>query len=222
MTLQSIKHRLPIDLYSVLEGYGINELRPAQRKAVQAGLLEGKNLLVCTPTASGKTLIAELASVSAIINKQGKCIYIVPLKSLATEKHREFNKKYGKLFKIALSIGDIDSADPYLKNYDMIIATSEKVDSLIRHRADWLRDIKVVVVDEIHLLNDPGRGPTLEILLTIIRQLLKNVQIIGLSATIGNPEELAKWLDAELVMDDWRPVELRKAVYLDGKIEFFE
>jgi len=220
MTLQSLKEHIPADLYNVLDKDGITHLRPAQRKAIKAGLLDGKNLLVCTPTASGKTLIAELAGVSSIMERQGKCIYIVPLKSLATEKYREFKKKYEKFFKVALSIGDMDAADPYLKDFDMIISTSEKVDSLIRHRADWLRDIKTVVVDEIHLLNDPGRGPTLEILITILRQLLKNVQILGLSATIGNPEELSSWLDAELVIDTWRPVELKKGVYLDGKIEF--
>ena len=220
MTLQSLKSRIPDDLYSVLEKDGITHLRPAQRKAINAGLLEGKNLLVCTPTASGKTLIAELAGVSSIMERKGKCIYIVPLKSLATEKYNEFKGKYEKFFRIALSIGDIDSADPYLKDYDFIISTSEKVDSLIRHRADWLRDVKTVVVDEIHLLNDPGRGPTLEILITILRQLLKNIQILALSATIGNPEELAEWLDAKLVIDDWRPVELKKGVYLDGVIEF--
>ncbi|MBD3313808.1 DEAD/DEAH box helicase [Candidatus Woesearchaeota archaeon] len=220
MTLQSLKQRIPKDLYNVLEKDGITHLRPAQRKAIKAGLLEGKNVLVCTPTASGKTLIAELASVSSIMERRGKCIYIVPLKSLATEKYNEFRKKYEGFFKVALSIGDIDSADPYLKDYDFIISTSEKVDSLIRHRADWLREIKTVVVDEIHLMNDPGRGPTLEILITLLRQLLKNVQILGLSATIGNPEELAEWLDAGLVIDYWRPVELKKGVYMDGEIEF--
>ncbi|MBU0536786.1 MAG: DEAD/DEAH box helicase [Nanoarchaeota archaeon] len=220
MTLESLKSKIPPDLYEVLKQDGITHLRPSQRKAIQAGLLDGKNLLVCTPTASGKTLIAELAGVSSIMERKGKCIYIVPLKSLATEKYHEFKKKYDKFFRIALSIGDMDASDPYLRDYDLIISTSEKLDSLIRHRADWLKDIKTVVVDEIHLLNDPGRGPTLEILITILRQLLKNVQILGLSATIGNPEELAAWLGAELVMDDWRPVELRKGVYLNGEIEF--
>jgi len=88
--------------------------------------------------------------------------------------------------------------------------------------APWIAGVSTVIIDEIHLLNDPGRGPTLEILITILKRLLKNVQIIGLSATIGNPEELAEWLDAKLVEDDWRPVKLKKGVYLDGKLEFFE
>jgi len=220
MELKSIKKEIPEELYKILEKE-VENLRPAQEKSIKKGLLNGKNLLVCTPTASGKTLIAELAMLKSIIENKGKAIYIVPLKALASEKHRDFKKKYGKIAKIALSIGDIDSSDQFLAEYDLIIATSEKFDSLIRHHAPWLTGIATIVVDEIHLLNDPERGPTLEILLTILKKLLKNVQIIGLSATIGNAEELAEWLQADLVADEWRPVKLHKGVYLDGKIEFY-
>ena len=183
--------------------------------------MEGKNLLVCTPTASGKTLIAELAAFKSIIDGKGKAIYIVPLKALASEKYRDFKRKYEKTAKVALSIGDIDSSDSFLAQYDLIVTTSEKLDSLIRHNAPWLSNIATIIIDEIHLLNDAERGPTLEILITILKKLLKNVQIIGLSATIGNAEELAEWLDADLVVDEWRPVKLHKGIYLDGKIEFY-
>ena len=220
MELKAIRNRIPKELYEILEKE-IAELRPAQEKSINAGLLDGKNLLVCTPTASGKTLIAELAAMKSIIEGKGKAVYIVPLKALASEKYRNFKKRYENLAKIALSIGDIDSSDPYIAEYDLIVTTSEKLDSLIRHHAPWLSSISVVIVDEIHLLNDTERGPTLEVLLTILKKLLKNVQIIGLSATIGNAEELAEWLGAALVADEWRPVELHKGVYLDGKIEFY-
>ena len=220
MELKSIKNKIPNELYEILE-QEITKLRPAQEKSVKQGLLEGKNLLVCTPTASGKTLIAELAALKSIIENKGKTIYIVPLKALASEKYRDFKKRYGKVAKIALSIGDIDSSDQYLAEYNLLIVTSEKMDSLLRHSAPWVSSIKTIIVDEIHLLNDPQRGPTLEILLTILKQLLKNAQIIGLSATIGNPEELAEWLNADLIVDDWRPVKLHKGIYLDGKIEFY-
>lgn len=221
MHLSEIQGKIPGQLYSVLEK-DIQLLRPAQEKAIKAGLLDGKSLLVCTPTSSGKTLVAELAAISTILNKGGKAVYIVPLKALANEKFNDFKKRYGHLVKVALSIGDLDSSDPYLAEYDLIITVSEKLDSLIRHYAPWIGMVKVVVVDEIHLLNDGDRGPTLEILITILRQLLKNVQVIGLSATIGNPEELSSWLGATLVVDDWRPVKLKKGIYLDGEIEFHE
>ncbi|MEK6827898.1 MAG: DEAD/DEAH box helicase [Nanoarchaeota archaeon] len=220
MELKSIKNEIPEELYKILEKE-ITKLRPAQEKSIKKGLLKSRNLLVCTPTASGKTLIAELAALKSIIEGKGKAVYIAPLKALASEKYRDFKRKYNKIAKVALSIGNIDSADPFLADYDLIVTTSEKLDSLIRHHAPWLASIATIIIDEIHLLNDPERGPPLEILITILKQLLKDVQIIGLSATIGNAEELAEWLQADLIVDDWRPVKLHKGIYFDGKIEFY-
>jgi len=219
MKLKDAKGMIPEDLYDILSKE-IEEFRPSQEKAINHGLLDGKSLLVCTPTASGKTLIAELAGIKSIMEGKGKAIYIVPLKALATEKFKEFKRKYGGFVKIAMSIGDFDSADEYLLEYDFIITTSEKLDSLMRHHTPWLKYVKVVIIDEVHLLNDAGRGPTLEIIITLMKEILKNIQIVALSATIGNPEELAEWLDAELVKDEWRPVKLHKGIYMDGEIEF--
>ena len=218
MNISKIKSSIPERAYDIINKE-IKELRPCQYKAIKKGLLDGKNLLICTPTASGKTLCAELAFTKTILEKKSKVVYVVPLKALASEKFKDFKQKY-PFIKTALSIGDIDSADPYLADYDLIITTSEKFDSLIRHRANWLSLVSLVVFDEIHLLNDAGRGPTLEIVITILRNILKNVQIVCLSATIGNPKQLAEWLDAELVEDNWRPVKLHKGIYFNGKIEF--
>ena len=222
MFLEILKPKIPQAVYSLLAERNLQELRPSQHKAINAGLFDYSNLLICTPTASGKTLVAEMAFLNSILSHTGTAIYIVPLKALASEKFNEFKKKYGHLFRIAKSVGDTDSAEEYLASYDLIITTSEKLDSLIRHHAPWLREVKVVIIDEIHLLNDTSRGPTLEVVITILRSLLKDIQLIGLSATIGNPQELAEWLSAKLVADDWRPVKLHKGVYLDGKVEFIE
>lgn len=218
MEISELSGKIHKELYEILSS-SIRTLRPAQEKSISAGLLEGKNILVCTPTASGKTLVAEIAMLEAILGKKGKAVYIVPLKALASEKHREFTKKYPNI-KVALSIGDIDSSDTYLDRYDLIITVSEKLDSLIRHKAPWIGQVRCVVVDEIHMLNDPTRGPTLEVVIMILRSLLKRAQFIALSATIGNPRELADWLEAELVEDSWRPIELRQGIYLEGKVEF--
>ncbi len=194
-------------------------LTPAQEKAVKAGLLENKSLLVCAPTASGKTLVATMGIVNTL--DKGKAIYLVPLKALANEKQKEYFQLFQNTkYKVIKSTGDIDSDSSYLANYDLLILTTEKLDSLLRHRVQWLAEIKTVIIDEIHLLNDQSRGPTLEIIITLLKQLIKP-QIIALSATIGNPEELAQWLDAELVLDTWRPVELRKGICLKGKTEFY-
>ena len=213
---------LPKPILEVFAQEGITALRPSQEKAIAAGLLEHKSLLVCTPTASGKTLIAEMAALKSVLEGRGKTVYIVPLVALANEKHKEFKRKYGHLCKIALTSSDLDSSDSFLIEYDIIICTAEKLDSLIRHHSPWLANVSLVVIDEIHLLNDVERGPTLEILITIMKKLLKNVQLLGLSATIGNPNELATWLGANLVQDTWRPVPLKKGTLFADELEFVD
>lgn len=215
------KKMMPKEIRQMLEKRGIEKLMPAQNKAVEAGLFKRKNLLICTPTSSGKTLIGEMAAINNIIHG-GKVLYIVPLKALASEKYKDFSKNLEGKARVGISIGDTDSSDSYLVNYDLIVLTSEKLDSLLRHRAEWVNKVSCLIIDEIHLLNDASRGPTLEIIITLLKSLIKDLQIIGLSATIGNPEELAQWLEADLVYDEWRPCKLYKGTYLNGVVRFPE
>ena len=195
-------------------------LTPIQEKAVEAGVLEGKSLLVCAPTASGKTFVATMALVKALESKR-KVLYVVPLKALANEKYKEYQKLLsGTPYSVAISTGEIEAESAYLGKYDFLILTAEKLDSLLRHPHSWLTEVKTVIIDEIHLLNDPTRGPTVEIIITLLKMLI-SPQLIGLSATIGNQKELANWLEATLVQDSWRPVELKQGIYCNGKLEFY-
>ncbi|MFH1445220.1 MAG: DEAD/DEAH box helicase [Nanoarchaeota archaeon] len=210
---------LPQVVQKVLDLSGIASLNPVQKKALDMGLLDDGNMVVAAPTASGKTLVAEFAALDAI-KKNKKVVYIVPLKALATEKFEEFKEKYENLgIKVGISIGDMDSTDPWLANYDLIIVTSEKLDSLIRHGIPWAEMIGLVVVDEVHLLDSPNRGPTLEIVLTRLIQLA-NPKILALSATINNYKELASWLNAKALKSDYRPVKLYSGVYHEGTVNF--
>lgn len=224
MEIQDVckKYDLPEKIAEILEAAGIRKLFPPQKEAIEAGVLEGKSLVLSVPTAAGKTLVAELCMLKSILKEKGKCLYVVPLRALAGEKYEEFKQRYEQLgIRVGISTGDFDTADPKLAMYDILVATSEKVDSLLRHKAKWLADIvTVAVLDEIHLLNDPERGPTLEILTTRLRQVNPKLQILALSATIRNSDEIAEWIGAELVLSDWRPVPLKKGVYLDGEIIF--
>ena len=197
---------------------GISDLYPPQAECIQKGMFDRKNLLVAIPTASGKTLIAEMA-MHHHIARSGKCLYIVPLKALASEKFDEFSRKN---VRVGISTGDLDRRDDSLGKNDIIVATSEKVDSLIRNNTPWLRDISLLVVDEVHLIDSPDRGATLEMVITKMRYRNPDMQIIALSATIGNPGVLARWMDAELVTSEWRPVDLRQGVFYNGKIRFHE
>lgn len=200
---------------------GIEKLNPPQELAVEKGLLEYKNLVVASPTASGKTFMAELAFLKTILEKKLKAIYIVPLRALAYEKFRDFSK-YKKLgINLGLSVGDRDSPDNWLANRDLIIITVEKLDSVLRHNPIWTREIGLIIADEIHLLNDESRGPTLEVVLTKLKRET-NAQILGLSATISNALDIAEWLQSDLVRSDYRPVKLYEGVYDGEKVRFLE
>ena len=206
-----------------LKELGIVELYPPQAKAIQAGVLEGENLVLATPTASGKTAVALMAAANHLV-RGGKALYLVPLKALASEKLEDCKNLLCRRtgFKAALSTGDYDSSDPWLADYDIIVATNEKADSLLRHNAPWIEDISLVILDELHLLGDPDRGPTLEMVVTKLRRRIPEAQLIGLSATISNAEEVAEWLKAKPVISEWRPVPLKEGVLYGRRIEFVD
>jgi helicase len=210
---------LPKGVVEVLRRDGIEELYPPQATALPLALA-GKNLVIAIPTASGKSLIAYLAALKHVMERSGKVLYIVPLRALASEKFEDL-KKFEELgVRVDISVGDFDTPDPHLESFDIIVATSEKADSLLRHRSKWLESISLVVADEVHLIHEPERGPTLEITLTKLRKFNPDLQVIALSATIKNSKELASWLEAEHVSSEWRPVPLKEGVFLDGAIRF--
>ncbi len=223
MHIDDVASRYPVLSSAVLaikKHDSISELFPPQEDAINSGYLEGKNLLLTIPTSTGKTLISELAAVKMFFEKGKKTLYLVPLKALAMEKYREFRQKYSDLgIKITVSVGDYDSKDQWMADYDIIITSVEKADSILRHSPAWMQDIGLIVADEIHLLDDASRGPTLEVVLTKLMQV-SSPQVIGLSATIRNRSELAGWLSAKLVESDFRPVELIEGVAYDNKLVY--
>ncbi|MDW8003634.1 MAG: DEAD/DEAH box helicase [Thermofilaceae archaeon] len=212
---------LPENVKTALLRRGINSLFPPQEMAVRSGLLDNENLVVAAPTASGKTLIAILAAANHLTRRGGKVLYLTPLRSLASEKYDELYDLFSEIgFKVALSVGDYDSSDEWLEKFDIIITTNEKADSLLRHKALWLRSVSLVVADEIHLVGDASRGPTLELLISRLKRIIPSAQILGLSATVSNVKEIAEWLNAKPLSCDWRPVLLKEGVYYEGCIEF--
>ena len=217
---------LPLDsnIINFLKSESYRELYPPQKDAVKAGVLDGKNVLVSVPTASGKTLIAMLATISHLSKNKSKVIYLTPLRALASEKFEEFKKLEkinGSKIKVAISTGDSNSTDNKLDDADVIILTNETMDANMAFERDWVFQIGLVISDEIHLIGDSTRGPTLEMILTRLRTgFLGKIppKIIGLSATISNSNELAEWLKCELVESEWRPVPLIEAVYSNHTI----
>ena len=217
---------VPESVKEIITRGGIAELFPPQEEAIRAGALEGRNLVLASPTASGKTLVAEFCALKHVLERNGKIIYLTPLRALANEKFDDFKKysaltkKNGDHIRIGISTGDFDSTDPWLERYDIIITTNEKSDSLLRHRAKWIDEISLVIADEVHLLNDAERGPTLEVVLARLMQVNPDIQILALSATISNVDEIAAWLKAEHVTTEWRPIALKEGVLLHDEIQY--
>jgi helicase len=217
MTLNEIA--LDNDIQTILRKQGIVEFFPPQADALPYAL-DGSHLLLSIPTAAGKSLVAYLAIIQRLKHEGGKALYIVPLRALAREKYEDLKSFETLGFKVGLSTGDLDESDVRLSKYDIIVCTSEKADSLLRHGLHWIDKIKVLVIDEIHLIHDPSRGPTLEVIISQFKALNPHTQIIALSATIKNAVELADWIGGKLIQSEWRPVVLKEGVFFQNTIKY--
>ena len=210
---------VPDAVADALQKAGFRELHPPQAEAIPI-TLEGRNLVAAIPPASGKSLIGYVAALKTLVERRGHVLYIVPLKALASEKRDDFLQFADLGINVHMSTGDLDSEERGIEKADIIVATSEKADSMIRHGSRWMDEVKLVIADEIHMIHDPGRGPTLEVALTKMMRRRSDLQVIALSATISNADDLADWLHAALVRSDWRPVPLMEGAYLPGRIVF--
>lgn len=189
-------------------------LLPVQALSVEAGLLEGKNQFVVSATATGKTLIGEMAGVQNLLDKKGKMLYLVPLVALANQKYDQFKERYSKLgLTTSIKIGAIliktaqrvkMQTSP---SADIIIGTYEGIDHMLRSgNADFLGKIGTVVIDEVHMLEDQERGHRLDGLIGRLRYVAPMAQFIYLSATVAKPEAYAKKLESQLILYEHRPV----------------
>ena len=216
-TQNGVNQKIHPDITEILIADGIRLLHPIQIKALDAGALDGENFLVCSPSGSGKTLIGELVSVHQALAGR-KALLLVPLRALASEAFIRFQSRYRKLgLNLGISTSDYSTEPNDLEKMDIAILTYERFDWLLRMEPEWFDQVGVIVIDEIHNIAERVRGPRLESSITRLRQILPDVQIIGLSATIANPKELASWLGCHLIFSDERPVELKHRVILARK-----
>jgi replicative superfamily II helicase len=194
---------------------GLNQL---QQDAVnEAGLLEGRNVLVMSPTSSGKTLIGELAALRATQNG-GRSVFLLPTKALVNEQREKFERLYGPAgVRTIRATGDFsDQVTALLRGqFDIAVLTYEMFSRLVLASPHLLRIISVIVIDEVQTVVDPGRGGDLEFLLTLIKsrkaQGIKP-QLIALSAVLGDLGGLDSWLDAHLLHRTERPVPLDEGI----------
>ena len=224
--------------FDILRAYGIGDdiidiwkhsygefLLPIQEKAiVRHNVLGGRNVIIFAPTSSGKTLVGEIVSVHYAMAKK-RALYLVPMKALAEEKYHHFREIYGELgIKTIISTHDRKEYDQDLerKEFHVAVVVFEKLNALLVKNPNLLEGIGLVVIDELQMMGDETRGPGLELLLTKILLSPFRPQLLGLSAVLGDAEDLARWLKAELLIETRRPVELRKGILSRGIFSYLE
>ncbi len=193
-------------------------LLPVQALSIESGLLKRQNQLVTSATATGKTLIGEIAGIQNILNKKGKMLFLVPLVALANQKFDQFTKRYagmgiGTSIRVGTSRIMTGKKDPTCRrtDTDIIVATYEGLDYILRSGgADLLGQVGTVVIDEVHMLEDDDRGHRLDGLIGRLRYIASGAQFIYLSATVAKPQELADKLGVSLIEYEHRPVPIER------------
>jgi len=217
-----------------------DSLLPVQSLAVANGVLEGQDQLVVSATATGKTLVGEMAGIDRALNGEGKMLFLVPLVALANQKYDDFQDEYGDVVDVTLRVGASrvnDDGNRFDPSADVIVGTYEGIDHALRTGRD-IGDIGSVVIDEVHTLGEDERGHRLDGLVSRLKYYTEHgtteasrsgerrnrehwngdTQWIYLSATVGNPESLARSLEATLIEFEERPVPIERHVtFADGQ-----
>ncbi|MFU8868600.1 DEAD/DEAH box helicase [Natronococcus sp.] len=205
-------------------------LLPVQSLSAENGLFDGEDQLVVSATATGKTLVGEMAGLNRVLNGKGKMLFLVPLVALANQKHEDFEEEYGHLVDVSLRVGAsriTDDGNRFDPSADVIVGTYEGIDHALRTGKE-LGDIGTVVIDEVHTLKEEERGHRLDGLISRLkytceqrakrREEYGGAQWIYLSATVGNTEQLAEVLESTLIEFEERPVPIERHVtFADGQ-----
>jgi len=189
-------------------------LNPAQQSVADHALLEsGFSVVLQMPTGSGKSWLAKQA-IRQSVERGFRAVYLCPLRALADELATQWSEDFGEE-PVGVFTGDYGRPGRSLpvsyKDARVLIMTPERLDACTRSwrtHWHWIPEVDWLVVDEIHLLGDGNRGARLEGTISRMRRLNPFLRILGLSATLGNREELADWLDGVELQSEWRPIPL--------------
>jgi len=200
-----------------LAAWGISKLTDVQVRAIEAGIADGKNMIVSAPTSSGKTLVGEIA-VLAALRAGTRAVYLVSHKALADQKYQDFVSRFGEKATSPIASVGLNTGDRAEGNIDaqLMVATYEKALGLILAGQLKASDA-LIVADELQILGDPGRGAEIEALCAVLRQ--RGIrQFVALTATVENPEDLAGWMECELVRSSHRDVPLHQEIWYSQRV----
>ncbi|KAH8236416.1 hypothetical protein KR026_001239 [Drosophila bipectinata] len=228
--LQSMKSisawNLPPSILSAYKEKGVIQMFDWQVECLskKSVLFENCNLVYSAPTSAGKTLVSEILLIKTVLERRKKVLLILPFISVVREKMfylQDLLTMAG--YRVEGFFGGYNPPGGF-ENIDVAICTIEKANSIVNKllEQDKLDSVGTVVVDEVHLISDKGRGYILELLLAKIVYMSRRkglqIQVITMSATLANVELLQRWLDAELYITDYRPVALNEMIKVGTKI----
>ncbi|MBZ4486454.1 DEAD/DEAH box helicase [Microbacterium sp. cx-55] len=178
-------------------------------------LEEGRSVLVAAPTGAGKTIVGEFAIHLAMSTPRDKAFYTTPMKALSNQKFRELVEVYG-----AENVGLLTGDTNINANARVVVMTTEVLRNMLYASSSALRDLRFVVMDEVHYLADRFRGAVWE---EVIIHLPPEVRLVSLSATVSNAEEFGDWLDTvrgetDIIVSETRPVPLEQHVLVRGDL----
>jgi superfamily II DNA/RNA helicase len=227
---------------SIEERKSFFEFWTSQLQALEKGLLtKDENFVVQMPTSSGKTFIAELLILKYLnLQPDKKCIYIAPFRALTNEKENEFGKYFSKLGYVVSSLSgsyEIDAfQDVVLNETNLLIATPEKIDCLLRFAPEYFNNVSLIVVDEGHIISDfSTRATLLEFLIIRLRIKIHELRTLFISAVMPpqNANEYSLWLNGNNtnvlrslkykdsdILDEWEPTKKLISYFKDGNIYF--
>lgn len=221
--------QLPQDIASCFKANAISHLYDWQRECLFNQSLSfpslRNNLIYCSPTSGGKTLVAELLLLHSLLrpissNSKRQVLFILPFVSLVHEKEiyfkkllAKFNRSVPKAHRIRIrAVTGISSCGFSMRRDGIVVATLDKANRIINDliRCNRIGELSCVVIDELHVLGSTFNGYILEILITKIlllnKQRKSDIQLVSMSASISNAEELSYWMNARLYISTYRPV----------------
>eukprot|EP01033_Poteriospumella_lacustris_P014634 gene14634-10464_t len=221
---------IPDEILRAYQNKGMTSLYAWQAECLMStNVLRGDNLLYCAPTSGGKTIVAELILLKTALVLKQQVILVLPYVSLVLEKENYlkklvtgFNRSNGLLDRVRVRSYYGGKAIKHGKRANIMVCTIEKANSLVNFMLERgrLKDLGCVVVDEAHVISNSLNGYMLEILIAKIKYVNGNdslrfrlkvprpIQLIAMSATVGNVESISNWLSSRLYISTYRPVPL--------------